>query len=88
MFQMTFPRSTTCWIIHERSEKLESQATTCYEIYWFSNNQSPRGTAYPYFWYYRISSKNSAPLIIRHPFAELGQKTSIFGKGIPKYFQI
>ncbi len=34
------------------------------------------------------SSKNSAPLIIRHPFAELGQKTSIFGKGIPKYFQI
>ncbi len=37
---------------------------------------------------YRISSKNSAPLIIRHPFAELGQKTSIFGKEIPKYFQI
>ncbi len=34
---------------------------------------------------YRISSKNLAPLIIQYPFAELGQKTSIFGKGIPKF---
>ncbi len=31
---------------------------------------------------YHISSKNSAPLIIRHPFTEIGQIT---GKEIPKY---
>ncbi len=31
---------------------------------------------------------NSAPLIIRHPFAELGQTTSMFGMGIPNYSHI
>ncbi len=37
---------------------------------------------------YRTSSKNSAPLNIRHPSAESGQITSIFGEAIPKNFQI
>ncbi len=37
---------------------------------------------------YRTSSKNSAPLIIRHPSAKSGQITSIFGKAIPKNFKI
>ena len=39
-------------------------------------------------WYnvsYRISSKNSASLIIRHPFTQMGKIVSNFGKGIPKY---
>ncbi len=34
------------------------------------------------------TSKNSAPLIIRHPSAESGQITSIFGEAIPKNYKI
>ena len=37
---------------------------------------------------YRISSKNSASLIFRHPFTQMGKIVSNFGKGIPKYFGI
>ena len=35
---------------------------------------------------YRISSKNLASLIIRHPFTQMGKIVSNFGKGIPIYF--
>ena len=35
---------------------------------------------------YHISSKNSASLIFRHPFAQMGSIISNSGKGNPKYF--
>ena len=38
--------------------------------------------------HYRISSKNWASLIIRHPFTQMGKIVSNFGKGIPKYLGI